>query len=259
MEQRAGDLFERLIQTMEKLRGPEGCPWDRAQTPQSLLPYLVEEAYEVVEAVHRGDPQELCEELGDLLLQVVFHAQMAKEEGKFTIEDVVTGLTEKLIRRHPHVFGHARAETPEEVVERWEALKQQERDAAASLLEGIPPSLPALMWAQRLQERAIAAGFRWPDVDASMDKAREELEELAGVLGTGEKDRIAEELGDLLFTLLNVAILARVDAEQALRGACRKFIDRFQWVEAKLAAEGRSMKEQDLGHLLDLWRQAKEP
>lgn len=258
MPQRVGELFEELIRTMERLRGPEGCPWDRAQTPKSLLPYLIEEAYEVVEAVHHSDPQELREELGDLLLQVVFHAQMAKEEGKFAIEDVVVGLTEKLIRRHPHVFGGTRAETPDEVVVRWEALKQREREESNSSLEGVPPSLPALMWAQRLQERAIAAGFKWPDAGAALDKVREELEELAGVLAGGEKDRITEELGDLLFTLLNVAIHAKVDAEQALRGACRKFIERFQRVEAQLAFEGKTMEGQDLGYLLDLWRQAKE-
>ncbi|MBI4278868.1 MAG: nucleoside triphosphate pyrophosphohydrolase [Armatimonadetes bacterium] len=255
--------FAHLVALMARLRGPGGCPWDREQTHETLRPYVLEEAYEVVDAIERADPARLQDELGDLLLQVIFHAQMASEAGRFTIDDVVAGLADKLVRRHPHVFGEAAADDAAQVLARWEAVKQEEQAAAggrpASALAGVPGGLPALMWAQKIQERAMAAGFRWPHVAAALDKVAEELAEVraAATENPADRTRLAEETGDLLFTVVNVAIFADVDAETVLRGACRRVMERFQQLEAQAAAEGRALSERSLDELLAMWRRAR--
>src|SRR3990170_22318 len=226
--------FDDLVSVMARLRRPGGCPWDRAQTPRTLRPYLLEEMHEVLEAIDRGDQPALREELGDLLLQVVFHARMAEEEGHFSAGDVVDGLVRKLIERHPHVFGDAQLDTAEAVLAHWQNAKQARRD---SPFAGIPEALPALARAQKMQERVRLLGFRWPDLQAA--------------------EAAADELGDAFFTLINVAIFQGVDAEQALRDATRKFVDRFARVEALAEASGRPLREHSLDELLALWQQAK--
>ncbi len=245
--------FADLVAVMGRLRRPGGCPWDRAQTPRTLRPYLLEETYEVLEAIDREDAAALREELGDLLLQVVFHARMAEEERRFAVDDIIDGLVRKLIDRHPHVFGDVHLDTAEAVLAHWQNAKQAGR---ASPFEGIPQPLPALARAQKVQERVRALGFRWPDQRSAVAKVRAELEELEGAVGPHE---IADELGDAFFTLVNVAIFEGVDAEQALRDATRKFIDRFSRVEALAAASGRPLREHSLDELLRLWEQAKGP
>jgi len=243
--------FDDLVSVMARLRRPGGCPWDRAQTPRTLRPYLLEEMHEVLEAIDRGDQPALREELGDLLLQVVFHARMAEEEGHFSAGDVVDGLVRKLIERHPHVFGDAQLDTAEAVLAHWQNAKQARRD---SPFEGIPEALPALARAQKVQERVRLLGFRWPDLQAAVAKVRAELDELEAAQGA---EAAADELGDAFFTLINVAIFQGVDAEQALRDATRKFVDRFARVEALAAASGRPLREHSLDELLALWQQAK--
>jgi tetrapyrrole methylase family protein/MazG family protein len=243
--------FDDLVAVMARLRGPGGCPWDRAQSPRTLRPYLLEEAYEVLEAVDRDDAAALREELGDLLLQVVFHAQMAAEAGRFDSAAVVDSLVRKLIERHPHVFGDVKLDTAEAVLAHWHNAKQAQR---AVPFAGIPEALPALARAQKVQERVRAMGFRWPDLAAAAAKVRAELDELERA---DEMAAAAEELGDAFFTLINVAIFRGVDAEQALRDATRKFAERFARVEVLARASGRAIGEHTLDELLALWRQAK--
>lgn len=243
--------FDDLVSVMARLRNPGGCPWDRAQTPRTLRPYLVEESYEVLDAIDRGDAPALREELGDLLLQVVFHARMAAEEGHFSADDVVDGLVRKLIERHPHVFADAQLDTAEAVLAHWQSAKQARRD---SPFAGIPDALPALAQAQKVQERVRTMGFRWPDLRAAVAKVRAELDELAAAASPAAA---AEEVGDAFFTLINVAIFQGVDAEQALRDATRKFVERFARVEALVSASGRPLREHSLDELLVLWQQAK--
>lgn len=262
--------FDDLVATMARLRGPGGCPWDREQTHRTLRPYLLEETYEALDAIDAGSPPQLCQELGDLLLQVVFHAQMAAEAGAFTIEDVVAGLVDKLIRRHPHVFGDVQVGGSGEVLVNWEAIKSQERTegrhgvsdevragASDSALDGLPRALPALALAQRLQDRAARAGFAWPDLGGALGKVREELAEVeAAVQGSGQGDP-AEELGDLLFTIANLPRYLHLDAEQALRDACAKFRRRFTRLEASARAEGRDLRALTADELLAMWRAAR--
>lgn len=247
----ASYTFDDLLAVVARLRGPGGCPWDRVQTPRSLRPHLLEETYETLEAIDRGDGAALREELGDLLLHVVFQARMAEESGGFTVGEVVDGLVRKLIERHPHVFGDARLETAEAVLAHWHDAKQAKRETPFA---GIPETLPALARAQKVQERVRAMGFRWPDLQAAVDKARGELAELQAA---SNPETAADELGDALFTLINVAIFHGVDAEQALRDATRKFVRRFTRMEALARASGRPLREHTLQELLALWEQAK--
>ncbi len=252
--------FDDLVRVMATLRGPEGCPWDRQQTHASLRPYLVEEAYEVLEALDTDDPGRLREELGDLLLQVVFHAQIAAEGGRFTIEDVVADLHDKLVRRHPHVFGGVEGvDTADEVLARWEALKQQERGPSpgASVLDGVPRALPALVRAQKLYRRASEAGFEWPDARSALGKVREELAELEEAVARRDPAATHEEVGDVLMTVAKVAAFAGVDAEQALRDACAKFTRRFQQLERLASERGQRIEQLTLPELEHLWREAK--
>ncbi len=251
--------FDDLVRVMATLRGPEGCPWDRAQTHQSLRPYLLEEAYEVLEALDAQDSHRLREELGDLLLQVVFHAQIAAEQGAFTVYDVIASLHHKLVRRHPHVFGHVQGvQTPEDVRTRWEALKRTERGQEASALDGVPSALPALVRAQKLYRRATDAGFGCPDVRAALHKVREELAELEEAVCNQDGAGVHEEVGDVLMTVVKVASFAGVDAEQALRDACGKFTRRFQELERLAAQRGQRIEQLSLPELEGLWHQVKE-
>jgi MazG family protein len=262
-----GERFERAVAIMARLRGEGGCPWDREQTFDSIKPYTLEETYEVLEAIDNRDWEELPAELGDLLLQVLFYAQMANDEARFSIDDVLDRLSSKLVHRHPHVFGDVKAETSSEVLRNWEALKAQEKkekngpeavdDGGISLLEGVSSAMPALMEAHKLSSRAAGVGFDWPDVEGLFDKLREETEELEeqlkefpapgphprarGIAGSGKqqipaelKDRLEEEVGDLFFVLVNLARYLSLDSESALKKMNRKFRRRFMWMEDRL-------------------------
>ncbi len=256
---RAQELFGELVQIMERLRGPGGCPWDREQTHQSIKPYLIEEAYEVAEAIDAGDPAELCAELGDLMLQIVFHAQMAREAGTFTIEDVLAHINAKMVRRHPHVFGSATAETPREVLRNWARIKAEERKTQEdrSVLAGVPRSLPALQRAHRLGEKAAHVGFDWPHARAVLSKVHEELAELEAALHHESPERAAEELGDLLFALSSLARHLKLHAEDVLQQASDRFTARFRQVEAALAARGLDPHEVPPETWDELWEAAK--
>ena len=250
--------WEELVEIMTRLRAC--CPWDREQTHQSLLPYLIEEAHEVVEAVDEADPKKLCGELGDLLLQIIFHSQIAAEKGQFTVADVINALAEKMIRRHPHVFGDASISTSQEQMKSWELIKTTEagHKHRESLLDGIPKSLPSLLGAQRLQEKAATVNFDWPKTDGVVEKVDEEMGELRGAVRSGEHAHIREELGDVFFTLVNLSRRLAVDAEAALRAANVKFRERFATMErmaggGATALAGRSLEDLDV-----LWKRAKE-
>jgi len=249
--------IERLVRIMAVLRSPEGCPWDREQTLASLKPYLLEEAYEVLEAIDGGDPDEHCDELGDLLLQVVFQSQLTSEVGQFGFEDVAAAIADKLVRRHPHVFGSITADTPDEVIANWEEIKRQEKSdkgkapKVASALDGITKGLPALLQAQELQKKAAKVGFDWPDSAGAEAKLTEELQEF----GEAETEAEAvEELGDLLFAVVNVLRHRGVSAEEVLLRSSRKFRNRFEAVEQ---AADRPLKEMSLAEMDELWDQVK--
>ncbi|MCX8071847.1 MAG: nucleoside triphosphate pyrophosphohydrolase [Candidatus Binatia bacterium] len=257
---RAEELFGELVRIMERLRGPGGCPWDRAQTHQSIKAYLIEEAYEVAEAIEEEDYEELRKELGDVLLQVVFHAQMAREAGRFTVEDVLAHINEKMIRRHPHVFGAATAETPEEVLRNWARIKAEERKAEEkdrSVLSGVPRALPALQRAHRLGEKAAHVGFDWSDARAVLSKVHEELAELEAALHKESAEQAAHELGDLLFALASLGRHLRLHAEDVLQQASDRFIARFRRVEEALAARGLDPQAATPDLWDELWKQAK--
>jgi MazG family protein len=264
-----GEKFERLVEIMATLRGPNGCPWDKEQDFNSLKPMLVEEVYEVLEAIDDQDFDGLSEELGDLLLHVVFHAQVAKETGKFDIETVVDKISAKLVRRHPHVFGTETASTPEEVIKNWEAIKAQEKaeklqnrtPEQRSLLEGIPTKLPAIHEAHQISSRAARVGFDWPDIEGIFEKLQEEVHELKEVIaanGDGaRRERLEDEIGDMLFVIVNIARYLKIDSESALKRANRKFKTRFRFMEAELSRQGKSLEETPLEEMEALWQKAK--
>jgi tetrapyrrole methylase family protein / MazG family protein len=255
-----GHLFDDLLDIMARLRGPGGCPWDREQTRTSLKAYLIEEAYEVLEALEAGDARHLEEELGDLLFQVVFHAQIARELGEFTMADLLQRLTDKMISRHPHVFGEASVRTPGEALAQWEAIKQQEgtrEGRSRSVLAGVPRALPGLLRAQRLQGKAARVSFDWADARSAWDKVQEEVREAHEALESGDRTRIREELGDVIFSLVNVARLSGIDAEEALGTAIAKFHRRFTEMEAALGAQGRSVASASPAELERSWEAAK--
>jgi nucleoside triphosphate diphosphatase len=260
----SGDIA-RLIEIMAALRTPQtGCPWDLEQDFRSIAPYTVEEAYEVAEAIERGDLDELRDELGDLLLQVVFHARMAQEQGAFAFPDVVNAICEKLIRRHPHVFGDGAGLSAEGVTAQWDEIKAAERaakgsPAPASLLDGVPLALPALTRAVKLQQKASKVGFDWNNAAHVMGKIREETEEIAVELDAADVDpeALEEEIGDLLFVVANLARHARVDPEQALRGANTKFQRRFHHIERRLREMGTTPEAASLDQMEELWTEAK--
>jgi MazG family protein len=259
MTQSPGVRFERILDIMNRLRGPAGCPWDREQTPTSLKPFLLEEAYEVLEALESGAPAALCEELGDLLFQVVFHAELARERGDFDMAEVLARLGDKMVSRHPHVFGDASVDSPHEALAQWEAIKQREAAAAGrrrSVIEGVPRALPSLLRAQRIQSKAARVNFDWPDAQAAWAKVEEETREAAVAL-TGDRVRLQEELGDVLFSLVNVARLSGIDAEEALHGAIEKFRRRFTTMEDDLIARGTSVGSVSAEELERSWETVK--
>jgi ATP diphosphatase len=292
-----GERFERAVSIMERLRAPGGCPWDREQTFDSIKPYTLEETYEVLEAIDNRDWPELAGELGDLLLQVLFYAEMAREQSLFSIDDVLDRLSRKLIDRHPHVFGDVKADTSAEVIRNWEALKVEERkkrqtiaaegdlahdkrEEEPSILAGVSSAMPALLEAGKLSSRAAQVGFDWPNVEGLFDKLKEEADELRrelkkfpppgphpqgrGMAGSGRapvpedlQARLEEEVGDLFFVLVNTARYLSVDPESALRKTNRKFKRRFQWMEARLRQSGRTAEQTPMEELESLWQQAK--
>ena len=291
-----GERFERAVQIMAKLRAPGGCPWDREQTFDTIKPYTLEETYEVLEAIDDRDWHELTGELGDLLLQVLFYSEMAQEEGHFSIDDVLDRLANKLVDRHPHVFGEVKADTPAEVLRNWEALKAEEKkkrleagggkkaaregDNEQSVLAGVSSRMPALLEAHKLSSRAAHVGFDWPEIGGLFEKLAEETQELQaelkelpfkggsaghGVAGSGKgqvpaaaRERLEDEVGDLFFVLVNIARYLSLDPESALRKTNRKFKRRFRWMEDRLRATGRGPGQASLDELEQLWQQAKQ-
>jgi MazG family protein len=290
-----GERFERAVSIMARLRGPGGCPWDREQTFDSIKPYTVEETYEVLEAIDNRDWNELAGELGDLLLQVLFYAQMAREENTFSIDEVIDGLSDKLIDRHPHVFGDVKAETSSEVVRNWEALKAEEKkkrleeggksastdSPPESILAGVSAAMPALLEAHKLSSRAARAGFDWTNIEGLLEKLREETEELneqlkefpppgpqpqgRGIAGAGRQQiaedlhrRLEEEVGDLFFVLVNIARFLSLDPESAIKKTNRKFKRRFQWMEDQLRISRRTPEQASIEELESLWQRAKQ-
>jgi len=289
------ERFERAVSIMARLRAPGGCPWDREQTFDSIKPYTLEEAYEVLEAIDNRDWEELTGELGDLLLQVLFYAQMAQEQGSFSIDDVLDRLSNKLINRHPHVFGDVKAETSSDVLRNWEALKAEEKkrrleagggkaakgeDPPESVLAGVSTAMPALLEAHKLSSRAAHIGFDWPNIQGLFEKLNEEMQELQqelshfpapgpqpharGVAGSGRppisqdlRDRLEDEVGDLFFVLVNIARYLLLDPESALKKTNRKFKRRFQWMEEQLRAAGRTPQQASMDELESLWQQSK--
>ncbi len=247
-----------LVDIVARLRAPDGCPWDRAQTAGSLRPYLLEEAYEVLDAIDRADDDALRKELGDLLFLVALIARTAEERGAFTLHDVLAGISEKMVRRHPHVFDPAHTDDGDPgSIAAWEARKANEGDAARSVLDGVPGALPALLRAHRISEKASAVGFDWPDAPQVREKVDEELAELDAAIADGAPDAIGDELGDLLFTLVNLGRHLPVGAEDALRGATAKFERRFRALERALAAQGRTVHDTPPDALEVVWSEVK--
>ena len=255
------DPLERLLGIMARLRDPHGgCPWDQEQTFATIAPYTIEEAYEVADAIERGDLSDLREELGDLLLQVVFHSRIAEEMGAFRFQDVAAAIADKMIRRHPHVFDDVQYRDVAEQAASWEQIKAQERAAKAKsggLLADIPAGLPALTRAQKLTKRAAGVGFDWPSAREVLSKLREEVQELEAEIQAADQEKIREELGDVLFVIANLARKLDVEPEDALRASNAKFIRRFRYIEEALAAQGRSPDQSDLEEMDRLWDEAK--
>jgi tetrapyrrole methylase family protein/MazG family protein len=258
--------MQRLIALMADLRGANGCPWDREQTHQSLKPYVIEETYEVLEAIEVQNSGKLCEELGDLLLQVVFHAQLAAEQGQFTMADVINGVADKLVRRHPHVFGDVQVDGVAGVLDTWEKIKKKEYQAERqSALDGVPQGLPALMQAEKLQSKAAKVGFDWGNLEGPLAKTKEEFAEFEEVLipgavpaaGSAEWERMEDEFGDILFSLVNVGRFLKINPEMALRRTMDKFATRFHFMEQKAQENGKTLLEMDLAEMDQLWEQAK--
>lgn len=251
------DSLQRLIDIMARLRSANGCPWDKEQTKESLKPYLIEEAYEVLEAIDENDPEKLKEELGDLLFQIIFHCQLTSEINHFTIDDVIQRIADKIIGRHPHVFGDARFESPEEVKRQWHERKKEEGKFRESILDGVPKNLPALLRSQRLQSRVSKVGFDWEKTEDVLDKVDEELSELKAAVSTGSKKDIEEELGDILFVLVNVSRFTGISAEEALKKTNNKYIKRFRYIEKSAKEAGRNLSEMTLEEMDRLWDDAK--
>ena len=257
----AGEKFEQLVSIMARLRAPGGCPWDREQTFDSIKPFLLEETYEVMSAIDERDWAGLSEELGDLLLQFVFFAEMAAEAGHFTVEEPIDAINAKLIRRHPHVFADETAHTEGDVRKRWSEIKAQEKKqkglAPAGMLDSIPRSVPALVEAQQVAARAAGAGFDWPNIREVLAKLDEERGEFEAVMDTGPQERIEDELGDLLFVIVNLARFVKVDPEQALRRTNAKFRKRFSYVEQGIASRGKQFADTSISEMEELWQEAK--
>ena len=252
--------FKKLTEIVDTLMGENGCPWDKVQTRESLKPYLVEEAYETLEALDNNNPEEIKEELGDLLYQVLFHAKISENKNEFNITDVVESISHKMVHRHPHVFKEENLETPEEVVTQWEEIKSKEKGKAnrESVLDGIPPYLPGLLRAQKLQKKAAKQGFDWDKIDDVFDKLDEEVAEFKEAVLSGKETDMTSELGDIIFVLVNIAKFKKIDAEEALRATNNKFIKRFQYIEAEVTKRGKTLKETSLEELEKYWQKAKD-
>ncbi len=260
MNDASGPALEKVITLMARLRAPDGCPWDREQTPQSLKPQMLEEVYEVLEAIDSGSAPHLVEELGDVLLHIVFQAQIAREAGQFTFADIADALAEKLVRRHPHFFGQAKVGNSAETITLWNELKRAEKPERASALDGVPRALPALLRAEAMQKKARHVGFDWPDVHGALAKVREEIDEVqAELIRTGghADPQLAAELGDLLFALVNLTRHLKLHAEDLLTVATDKFARRFRAVETEFRAVGKPMKEATLEELDAVWEKVK--
>ncbi len=247
-----------LEELAEILRSENGCQWDREQTSLSLRPYLIEEAYELYDAIESGNPDDIQEELGDLLYQVFAHAQIAREEGKFTIDDVSQGIVNKLVGRHPHVFGDEEAKSAEEVIARWEILKKKEKAHRESILDGVPRHLPSLLKAYRVQQKVSRVGFDWEKVGDAVSKLDEELDELREAISEKNQEKIVEEAGDILFSIVNVLRFMKVNPDEALNRSVSKFINRFMKIEKRVNESGRSLEKMTLEELDILWDQSKE-
>ncbi len=259
--------FDELVAVMARLRAPGGCPWDREQTYESLAPYLLEEAFESFDAIHdagEGKPENLREELGDLLLQIIFHAQIADELGDFTIEDVCAAITKKMVLRHPHVFGDVKLDTANDVLSNWDELKRAEREITKkeekpkdSILDDVPLAFPALIEANKLTKKAAKVGFDWENAEQIFDKLNEEINELKAEISAGKNENIEEEIGDLLFAVVNLARRLDVEPETALKRTNRKFRRRFKFIESELKSRAKSLEESDLEEMDALWNEAK--
>jgi tetrapyrrole methylase family protein/MazG family protein len=246
--------LDALVEIIARLRAPDGCPWDRQQTHKTLRGNLLSESYEVLEALDEGDASKLCEELGDLLLQIVLHAQIADDNGEFKIGDVIQNITEKIVHRHPHVFGSGKASDAEEVMHNWEAIKREEREEGASMLEGVPKNMPALGYAYEIQRRVARVGFDWEDIEGVIEKLVEEIQEIREAANQEEK---AKEYGDLLFTLANIIRREEVDPEAALREANQRFYKRFAYMEELCRKRGLSLDKMSFKEQNELWEEAK--
>ncbi|MFQ6043109.1 MAG: nucleoside triphosphate pyrophosphohydrolase [Candidatus Poribacteria bacterium] len=253
------ELFERLVEVIAALRGENGCPWDKEQTHSTLKSSLLEETYEVIEAIDADAPLKIKEELGDLLMQVLLHAQIAQDENKFNINDVIQTVTEKLIRRHPHVFGDVQVENSDQVLSNWEAIKGSEEtfQDRKSMMDGIPIQLPSLVRAQKIQSKASRVGFDWKRGEDVLPKIQEEFEELKDSMGSSEQVDIEMEIGDLLFSIANLSRFLNVDPENALRKANVKFIQRFKMMEAEIKRKGKRFEDYDLEGLDEFWEKVK--
>jgi len=247
-----------LIRIMSKLRGEQGCPWDKEQTRESLKPFIVEEAYEVLDAIDEKNPEAIKEELGDLLFQVVFQCQIAGERGEFDMSDVIERIGKKMIARHPHVFGDAEYKTSEEVLVHWEAQKKKEGKQRESILDGVPKTLPSLLRAHRLQDRASRVGFDWEKVEDVLQKLEEEVEEFRSALREKKEDEIEDELGDIFFVLVNISRFVGINPEDALRKTISKFISRFRHIEMSAAEMGKRLSDMTLAEMDALWDEAKK-
>ncbi len=248
--------LQRLIEIVQKLRSPDGCEWDRAQTSKSLRPYLLEEAHEVVESINEDEPQKIKEELGDLLLHVVFQAELGNEQEEFHLAESINCISDKLIRRHPHVFSDITVDGLQDIKKNWEEIKKEE--GRKSLMEGLPKSLPALLLARRIQERAAEVNFEWDQIDAVWGKLHEEIDELKEAVAAKSDDKIEDEMGDVLFSLVNLSRFLKTNPEEALKRTNKKFISRFQQIETYLEARSLSVSEMSLEELDKIWEQVKK-
>lgn len=250
--------FDKLVGIVERLRGPDGCPWDREQTRETLIPFLIEELYELIDAFKKDDSEEMKEELGDLLFQIILHCQLSKEEGRFDVDDVLKGIIDKMVRRHPHVFGDKDLKTSEEVLRWWKEHKEAEGKVANSILGRIPEGLPALLKAQRLQERASKVGFDWEDMNGALKKLEEEIHEFKKAVEKKEIDGIEDELGDMLFVIVRLSNFVNVNPEYALQRTINKFIKRFSHVEEEALRQGRNLSDMTLEEMDAIWNEAKD-
>lgn len=256
----SSEAFEKLLGIVDTLMGENGCPWDKAQTRETLKPYIIEESYEVLEALDEGHPHKIADELGDLLYQILFHAKISSLKNEFDIKDVIQSLSDKMVRRHPHIFAEGKLHTPDQVVHQWEEIKKQEKNNRdhKSALDSVPPHLPGLLRAQKLQKNAAKQGFDWNRIEEVFAKLDEEVTEFKEAILAGKDEEVAGELGDILFVLVNISRFKKIDAEEALRQTNGKFIRRFKYIEEEVAKMGKTMKDTPLEELEKYWQDAKK-